>query len=51
MPSSFQEYLIQNAKDHGATVESDRIVSGHFPQISHQDEVVSWIKRLAQKTG
>lgn len=48
MPNAWQEFLISNAKELGAIVESvTRIKSGHFVQITHVDETAKWIKDLA----
>ena len=43
MPTAFQEYLVQRARDAGAEVETTRIKSGHFVQLSHTQEVADWV--------
>jgi len=43
MPTAFQEYLVQKTIDAGAEVETTKIKSGHFVQLSHTKEVAAWV--------
>lgn len=48
MPVPLQQWLIDNAKQAGAQItEVKMIASGHFVQITHAEEVASWIQELA----
>jgi hypothetical protein len=46
MPEKFQRYLIERARGVGAEVDVKTVKSGHFPQISHADEVARWVLAL-----
>lgn len=43
MMEGFQRHLIEGARAAGAEVEETKLKSGHFPQISHTQEVAEWL--------
>jgi predicted esterase len=47
MPEAFQKFLIQQARDAGAQIDTVEMQSGHFVQVSHAEEVAKWISGLA----
>jgi predicted esterase len=48
MPVPLQQWLIDNAKEAGAEIEEVKTLkSGHFVQITHAEEVASWISELS----
>ena len=46
MHENFQRHLISLARDAGAEVDFTTLKSGHFAQISHPEEVASWLVSL-----
>jgi hypothetical protein len=47
MPAAFQTFLIGQAREAGAKIETVEMKSGHFAQISHAKEVAKWIFDVA----
>jgi hypothetical protein len=48
MPEPHQQFLVDNAKEHGAVIEQVKTIkSGHFVQVTHAQEVAEWIKELS----
>ncbi|KAF2433566.1 alpha/beta-hydrolase [Tothia fuscella] len=47
MPEAAQKSLIEKARERGVDIESREIVSGHFVQVTHAEEVAGWIDEVA----
>ena len=48
MPVPHQQFLVDNAKEHGAVIEQVKTIkSGHFVQVTHAEEVAAWVKELS----
>ena len=47
MPEVFQNFLVERARDKGVAIDVKVMRSGHFVQISHAEEVASWITELS----
>jgi predicted esterase len=47
MPEALQKFLVENARQAGAEIDTVEIESGHFVQISHAEEVARWISKSA----
>lgn len=48
MPEGLQQHLIDRGREGGAKIETAKLKSGHFAQISHPEEVAKWIAGLQQ---
>lgn len=46
MPAAFQKFLVGQAREAGAKVQTTEMVSGHFVQISRAKEVAEWISNV-----
>lgn len=47
VPLVAQEGMTAMVRDKGGDIQIERLKSGHSPFLSHPDETVQWIRRVA----
>lgn len=47
IPKALQEAMVGMVRDKGGELRTDRLKSSHSPFLSHVDETVAWIRKVA----